>query len=58
METTFLKYNYSLVYEKLRSGEMSFDEFLEFTNYIYEFGKNVGHSYGRIDSLKQIMKVE
>ena len=56
METQFLKYNYSTVYKKLNAGEMSYDEFLEFVNYLYQFGKEIGHSYGKLEVLQQMMK--
>lgn len=54
MELEFLKYNYPQIYENLVAGKMSFEDFMEYTNFVYDFGKKIGNFQGQSEAISRM----
>lgn len=56
-DTQFLKHNYVQVFDKVSSGEMDYDQFIEFVNSVYQFGNAVGVYRGQLEAIARMTDI-
>lgn len=54
---TYLRHNYSKVYEDLVAGVMTREDIIAYTNEVFSFGKKIGNLEGQTEAIDRMNRI-